>query len=400
MTSSTDASSVSATESMTRSEVSSTTDAVTSTSSATSSEVSIATETLTSTAQSATESATRSVVSSTKTTVSTTPSQTAVPDLGNDLKKVLEVKADGNGQGVTVQARSVNQTIKFRTEFGLGVGDVPRLGARFYVRDNETSASFNFRVALLKIAEVNEKKNWTVLNTPNALLFPNTSSLWSPVNFTDIPNDSNVTLKKLSTTFSQAVNGSAKNVTVAIDAFLASEKLTLDGFTYLPQALKYGLTIENFPFVHNDSKLVIVKGVVMKSIFDASFSSVNRTIGLGNERARFAWTDVVSCDDVDKSITVEPNFADVSADLPKLSVGGNDGQVGTDESLKIVLFKTETGNFTKLVWDPELMLNEDKLLVNSAQNSTNNQKSAANNVAASLGVSLLAVAAAFLVTFV
>ncbi|KAI9143554.1 hypothetical protein BKA69DRAFT_1060218 [Paraphysoderma sedebokerense] len=181
-----------------------------------------------------------------------------------DAKKLLRVTT--TQRRAVIRAMSLNRSVQYFGEYHLSTAGIPNIGARFFLRNEDSTSAFGLRAGLLQLAEVNPDQNIDLAKSSNVIKFAGSTQYWSPINETDVPNTKNVTVKKLSTTFTNTTSPGKPNVTVTIDAFLASEKVTIDGVTYIPRSLKYSLLIENFPYQYANSQLAIVKGVMFRSV--------------------------------------------------------------------------------------------------------------------------------------
>ncbi|KAI9138232.1 hypothetical protein BKA69DRAFT_811583 [Paraphysoderma sedebokerense] len=314
----------------------------------------------------------------------------------------VEVFPNANNSRVALDVRSANQSISYRTEFSMGVANVPRVGGQFFWRDNDTVPIFGIRVALLRIAEIGN--GWSLTNSKNVIDFPNTTNLWSPITVTDVPNDKNVAFKKLSSTFSKAVNGSNTNVSVTLDSYFASEIVTINGTIFVPNAIKYSLTIENFPFKFGNTTLAIAKGIIQKTGLGIQYDATARNVTLGNGRGGFNWVKNATYDNTITNVTADNALSNTfTLPIPKVNETEDDGDLENGETLNVVVFRTPIGSFTKFVWDPQVVLYEDQLLPNFPLNSTGNttnQKNAATSASVtSMGVSMLALVAAWFIHF-
>lgn len=292
-----------------------------------------------------------------------------------DIKKSLTVIEGEAGRRVAIRAKSLNQSVQYFGEFHLSTAGIPNTGARFFMRDQDSISAFGLRVGLIQLAEVNAGKNIDVANSNNTIKFAGSTRFWSPIQVTNVPNSNNVVIKKLSTTFTNAT-GLGTNVSVTVDAYLASEKVTINNVTYLPRSLKYGLLIENFPFQYADSQLAIVKGVMFKSVDKDDFTPNDQSMAIAGAKGRFNWTSSVNYDGQNMEIKADTTVY-TNATLPVVAFVQDDvSRVDVSEAAKFVVFRTKQGNYSRIEWDPEVAVDEEKIA------------SSAATVAASFGLSV------------
>ncbi|KAI9144480.1 hypothetical protein BKA69DRAFT_796974 [Paraphysoderma sedebokerense] len=179
-----------------------------------------------------------------------------------EQKRKIEYEVGGDGKEAKIEIQFENQTIKYESEFFLKVADIPRTGAKFVMKDNNTDTKFGFRVGLFKIVEINEARGLSLKNSTNAInFFGNSTQYWSKIQTSAVGTSA----RKFMTTYSKPIADTGKNVSVTLDAYVTQEQVVVDNMTLHPYGLKYGLVIENFPFLYSDSHLAVVKGITYKS---------------------------------------------------------------------------------------------------------------------------------------
>ncbi|KAI9136719.1 hypothetical protein BKA69DRAFT_1102440 [Paraphysoderma sedebokerense] len=292
------------------------------------------------------------------TVISTNPLETQINQISTSMQKTLNSSLNDQGTKLTVQVTSTGSGQDFRGDFNLQTEGTPHAGATFYRHQNDTEPFFKFRVGLLKFVELNPAANWHLASSDNAINFASLPpSNWSTITITDVPNNQSVAIKSISTTFSSL------NTTVTFEAYMVNDTVKLDNVTHTPKSLKYSLRISNFPFRYNNSQLAIVKGVYFKKGDEA--------ITL-DSAASVLFTD--------SSIKVE--------DVPNTN---------PPESVAYVVFKIPNSKFKNLVWDPEVILEEEKMVESYNQTSAKNDVEKLFSSASSLVVvTLVSMAMIFL----
>jgi len=298
-------------------------------------------------------------------------------------KPVYELKNDK----VDIDVRYANDTIKYRSRFTLKTSGVPNIQGEFFRNDSITNGNgLGFRVAILGLAEVNPGKGWNLATSGNTIKFPGSGSMWTPITVTNMTGDNGVIVRKFLTSYK---NATLPNFNVTVDAYLTPNDTTLMGLSLKPYSFKYGLEINNFPYVYNDSQIAIVKAVFYKSSDKGpDFSVQNRSLSVSGG-CRFNWTSTLTYTSVngtaDDAITPDNT---TSSDTNSVGVKvDNDPDKNGSEGAAVIVFRTKTGNFSRLAWDPEVVLNDDSLAQTTSSGS--GTTSGATMTTTSFGLTLI-----------
>jgi len=294
-----------------------------------------------------------------------------------------------NRDRVDITVKFVNSTIKYRSRFCLKTSGIPNLQGEFLNNASVTPGNgLGFRISLLGLAEINEGKGWNLTTSGNTVRFPGSNNMWSDISVTNMTGDNSVIVQRFLTSFT---NTSAPKFNVTIDAYLTPNETTLMGLSLKPYSFKYGIVINNFPYVYNDSRLAIVKAVFYKSSDKGpDFSAPNRSLAVA-PGCRFNWTSTLKYTNttgtIDDAITTDnttsSNLTSVGAKID------SDPDRNGSEGMAIIVFKTQPGNFSTLAWDPELALNDDAIVSSSSSSSGSSTTSDAIMTTASFGLSFI-----------
>ncbi|KAI9136720.1 hypothetical protein BKA69DRAFT_1178685 [Paraphysoderma sedebokerense] len=230
------------------------------------------------------------------TLISNNPLETQVNIIAN-FQKTLNTSLNEQGTKLTVQVSSSSSGQSFRGDFSL--------------------------------------QTWNLTSSENVINFANLSSnFWSPITIADVPNNKNVAIKSISTTFSMR-NPNSNGLLAPKDLSLALTEVMLG------DSSSDGNVTVNFE---------AYMGVYFKKGDESEYSSAASSLSIGGGKGRFNWTNAITMDSVASTLSTDSAIS--VEDVPNAN---------PPESVAYVAFKTN-GKFNSLVWDPEVILEEEKLV--------------------------------------
>ncbi|KAI9136717.1 hypothetical protein BKA69DRAFT_1102433 [Paraphysoderma sedebokerense] len=306
-----------------------------------------------------------------------------------NVKRTLSSTLNDQGTKLTLKITSSADGQASRRDFSLQTEGAPRAGAKFYSREDDKESSFSFRVELLKLVELNPAVDWDLVSSGNVIDFTSfASKYWSPIIVTDVPNDHHVSIKSISTTFSAGVGPANGNTSMTLEAYMVNDTVTLDSITHSPNVLKYTIKISNFPFKRGDSQLAIVKSIYFKKGGEPVYSSARQSFSIDGGMGRFNWTQSITLDSAESVI-----FADSSVKVEDVP------NTNPQESVAYVVFKIPSSRFTNFVWDPEVILEENKLTEKSNPGSKSGTEKLFSSESSLMGIAVVSIIMALLTIY-
>jgi len=183
-----------------------------------------------------------------------------------------------NSFGAAVVAKNLKLGITRLFDLGFTTNYVPRFHAKYFEKDSDSIEGFGARWLLLKIVEYNETDGLPGISSGDVIL-GNTylwgnSSLWSPMIHTKviIPGTTAYHHEVFSCkTIVAPVNNSCLRsdgqVCISIEFNTKAYRNTTTNVETGPTTLKWGISVENYPFFDctNNSRLAL------KAVFDTAF---------------------------------------------------------------------------------------------------------------------------------
>ncbi|KND02241.1 uncharacterized protein SPPG_02722 [Spizellomyces punctatus DAOM BR117] len=262
--------------------------------------------------------------------------------------------------------------------YSMSTSGFPRIRTFMFDKDTDGDSQFKytFMVGLLRVVEVNDTITWRHSQSAIDLAGQHWSPLERSTKSVSLPSGQNATLNEISTTYSDP-----SGALVTLSTFIAANNLTVPGTKsqMRPNQVKYGLEVENFPYIYQNSTLAIIKVIYSKS----ECQQDGDQISLGATGA-FSWNSTL---DVFKnnsrfpgSVVAAPLTMALSNDsfarAPEDSDGHGGDPTGGMETAKLIVFKVTSlddshVHASKVAWDPEITVDsaytsDAALLSNSA----------------------------------
>ncbi|KAJ3060918.1 hypothetical protein HK102_009314 [Quaeritorhiza haematococci] len=284
--------------------------------------------------------------------------------------------SNGTANGTLTNGTLTNGTVFNRFQYVFGVRGMPHIRASYFEKneDDDSKVRSTWLLGLIGIAEVSPTINIT--QTDSFIPFLGQSSKWSRMQITDEPIDNTTSIKTASITYNDGGFSCTINATFSpVNATGIADGM--QNVKFRPNAVKYSLELNNYPYKYNDSDLVIVKFFYSSSTVKLSGGTRNRTISLADNTGFYNWVSNATTE-TGTFVSIEP-FGDslLPEDIP-LGSGSSRRRLPdlpkevkeelldlkspsnrTQEKGAIALFKTNfaAANVSRprmLVWDPEV----------------------------------------------
>ncbi|KAI3657311.1 hypothetical protein MP638_005012 [Amoeboaphelidium occidentale] len=270
-----------------------------------------------------------------------------------ELREVRKERAFGrevvNKNIYQVFSASKNHSEKSGVGFSIRTVPIPEFRLRAISSIDEDKAEFAVGTVLLGLIEVNG--TITPEQSRSGFRFKEAQRNW----WSDFKVDTNtdaegVTVKKAYSTLTvpeeRLLNAGLK---VKIEATIGDSSTTVDGFQIDPSTVKYSLYIDDFKYKYENSKIILLTGLVARgNAFNVTDGSIR--MGLDGQDGSYRWSNEYTSDNVTHVI---------QADLV-LREDDEDERVERDEKeteeasdrMKIIAYSFEGGK--NIAWDPEL----------------------------------------------
>ncbi|KAJ3085635.1 hypothetical protein HK102_013978 [Quaeritorhiza haematococci] len=290
-------------------------------------------------------------------------------DVGRKQLVINSRLSVGAGNGTT------NGTVSNRFQYAFGVRGMPHIRASYFEKneDDNSKVRSTWLLGVAGIAEVTPTINIT--ETDSFIPFIGQASKWTNMQIINEPIDNTTSFKIAMITYNDGGFSCTVNATFSpLEATGVSEGA--QNVTFRPNAVKYSMELDNFPYKYNDSELVIVKLFYSSSTVKLSSGARNRTISFSDNSGFYNWVSNATTE-TGAFVSIEP-FGDsllpedlpigsgsIRRRLPDLPKELKDellelrSSARTEEKGAFALFKTNfaAANVTRprtLFWDPEI----------------------------------------------
>jgi len=276
--------------------------------------------------------------------------------------------------------------------FGFSTWGFPRYRVQFFENDADGTSRFKFRFGLLHIAEYNDvTPDFSRANVlaGRGIRLIGRGPEWSNIAYTNA--DANGV--RTATTILTDPRG-----VVTIKAKVAPRNVQDGNATLAPNKIKFDLSISNFQYASNTSKIAVLAVMTLKTVYNprqrTGADSPGNADGLdevdlgdsgSGDGGRFAWIRQAWDTTRNRAVNVRAfTLRDDDTDYTGANtntagdVGDDDKDVNEASKLVVFLFDTD-GQPNNLLWDPEIAMDDN----------------ASGRVTASIAVVLLTVLAGF-----
>ncbi|KAJ3088946.1 hypothetical protein HK102_007577 [Quaeritorhiza haematococci] len=277
--------------------------------------------------------------------------------------RTLDVKLADKQIIINSNTKSTNQSDRFSYTFG--VRNMPHIRASYFnkTNDDDSKVRSTWMLGILGVAEVTPSMNIT--QTDSFIHFLGEGNKWSSMKVVD-NLVGNATFKTATITYTEGA------FTCTINATFSPANATDGTVTFKPNAVKYSMELNNFPYKYNGSDLVIAKMFFASQTTKLEGKGANRTISFSDKGGFFNWVSSATTEN-GTVVELEPmNSTLFASDLPIASQKLRDADLKESvknlleevkapnkaaEKTALALFKTKfptDARPTKLVWDPEV----------------------------------------------
>jgi len=295
---------------------------------------------------------------------------------GREVKRVKD-----DNREFCAESTFKNASMKYSSKYCYDSFPFPNFRAFFLSKVSGSEANvFTWRVDLLGIVEHNE--TISINNSNSRVMFNGGKDTWTPVAVSTFTKDG-VNVTNMTTTLKSGA------VEIGLSGYLADGVVNLvDGTQLAANAMKYSISIKNFPYTLSKSRLALVHRILAKSKSQKNSSSL-LSVGTGGSlewvtKAMFG-TSSLNVDAAIIDYTMPPP--------PKDSDDGGKKDMNKFDGESAVFVGFTFGDFgstpSQLFWDPGVTVNEEALISTSGTGAASSVQSPLATVFALFGLGVL-----------